>query len=56
MIDLLTAAVAEYHGAVILHYDADFEHIADATGQPHAWIGTSRNPGLNDRTRRSRAL
>jgi predicted nucleic acid-binding protein len=38
VIDLLTAAVAEQHGAVILHYDADFEHIAAATGQPHAWV------------------
>jgi predicted nucleic acid-binding protein len=38
VIDLLTAAVAEHHGAVVLHYDADFEHIAASTGQPHAWI------------------
>jgi predicted nucleic acid-binding protein len=38
VIDLLTAAVAEHHGAVILHYDADFEHIAATTGQPHKWI------------------
>jgi predicted nucleic acid-binding protein len=38
IIDLLTAAVAEHHGAVILHYDADFEHIAATTGQPHRWI------------------
>jgi predicted nucleic acid-binding protein len=38
VIDLLTAAVAEYHGAVILHYDADFEHIASVTGQAHKWI------------------
>jgi predicted nucleic acid-binding protein len=38
VIDLLTAAVAEHHGAVILHYDADFEHIAATTRQPHAWI------------------
>jgi predicted nucleic acid-binding protein len=38
VIDLLTAAVAEHHGAVILHYDADFEHIAATTGQPHTWI------------------
>jgi predicted nucleic acid-binding protein len=38
VIDLLTAAVAEHHGAVVLHYDADFEHIAATTGQPHAWI------------------
>jgi predicted nucleic acid-binding protein len=38
VIDLLTAAVAEYHGAIVLHYDADFEHIAATTGQQHAWI------------------
>ncbi len=38
MIDLLTAAVAEHHGAVVLHYDGDFEHIAAATGQPHRWV------------------
>lgn len=38
VIDLLTAAVAEHHSAVILHYDADFEHIAATTGQPHVWI------------------
>jgi predicted nucleic acid-binding protein len=38
VIDLLTAAVAEHHGAVILHYDPDFEHIAATTGQQHAWI------------------
>ena len=38
MIDLITAAIAEHHGAVIRHYDADFEHIAIVTRQPHAWI------------------
>jgi predicted nuclease of predicted toxin-antitoxin system len=38
VIDLITAAVAEHHGAVILHYDADFEHIAAVTGQPQVWI------------------
>lgn len=38
VIDLLTAAVAEHYGAVILHYDADFEHVAASTGQPHKWI------------------
>jgi predicted nucleic acid-binding protein len=38
VIDLLTAAIAEHHGAVVLHYDADFEHIAAVTGQPQAWI------------------
>ena len=38
VVDLLTAAVAEHHGAVVLHYDADFEHIAAATGQPHLGV------------------
>lgn len=38
VIDLLTAAVAEHHGAVVLHYDGDFECIATVTGQPHTWI------------------
>lgn len=38
VIDLLTAAVAEHHGAVVLHYDSDFEHIAAVTGQAHTWI------------------
>lgn len=38
VIDLLTAAVAEYHGAVVLHYDADFDQIAAVTGQAHKWI------------------
>lgn len=38
VIDLLTAAAAEFHGAVLLHYDADFEHIAAVTGQPHTWV------------------
>lgn len=38
VVDLLTAAVAEHHGAVLLHYDADFEHIARSTGQPQRWI------------------
>jgi predicted nucleic acid-binding protein len=38
VIDLLSAAVAEHHGAVILRYDADFEHIAATTGQPQQWI------------------
>jgi predicted nucleic acid-binding protein len=38
VIDLLTAAVAEHHGAVVMHYDTDFEHIAAVTGQLHRWI------------------
>lgn len=36
--DLLTAAVAELNHAIVLHYDADFEHIAAVTGQRQQWI------------------
>lgn len=36
--DLMLAAIAESHSAVVLHYDADFERIADVTRQPHEWI------------------
>ncbi|WP_306363785.1 PIN domain-containing protein [Nocardia sp. CC227C] len=38
IVDLLTAAVAEFHGAVLVHYDSDFEHIATVTRQPHVWV------------------
>lgn len=38
VLDLLSAAVAEHHGATILHYDADFEHIAATTHQAHTWV------------------
>ncbi|WP_149548662.1 PIN domain nuclease [Streptomyces marokkonensis] len=36
--DLITAATAERHGAVVLHYDGDFDMIASVTGQPTAWV------------------
>ncbi len=36
--DLLVAATAEAHWATVLHYDSDFERIAEITGQPHEWI------------------
>ena len=38
VVDLLTAAVAEHYGAVVLHYDRDFEHIASVTRQPARWV------------------
>lgn len=38
VVDLLTAAVAEHHGAIVLHYDGGFEHIAATTGQAHMWV------------------
>jgi predicted nucleic acid-binding protein len=36
--DLLIAATAVVHGATVLHYDKDFDLIAEATGQPTQWI------------------
>lgn len=36
--DLLIAAAAERRGLTLLHYDRDFELIADVTGQPHEWV------------------
>jgi predicted nucleic acid-binding protein len=36
--DLIIAATAELHGAEVLHYDRDFELIAEVTGQPVRWI------------------
>lgn len=36
--DLVFAATAERHGAIVLHYDADFDVIAGVTGQPVAWV------------------
>jgi predicted nucleic acid-binding protein len=36
--DLLIAAAAESAGAVVWHYDADYDRIAVITGQPVEWI------------------
>lgn len=36
--DLLIAACAELAGLTILHYDRDFERIAELTGQPTRWV------------------
>ncbi len=36
--DLLIAATAERHRAVVLHYDGDFDMIASITGQPTRWV------------------
>lgn len=38
VIDLITAAVAEFHDAVVLHYDPSFELIASITGQAQLWV------------------
>jgi len=36
--DLLIAAIAERTNVTLLHYDADFDHIASVTGQKMEWV------------------
>ena len=36
--DLILAACAEVNSLAVLHYDRDFELIADVTGQPMEWV------------------
>ncbi len=36
--DLIIAAAAERHGLPIVHYDADYDRIADVTGQATRWV------------------
>jgi len=36
--DLIIAAVAARYGATVLHYDSDYEAIAEVTGQPIRWL------------------
>lgn len=36
--DLLVAACAERADLTVLHYDADFDRVAELTGQPTQWI------------------
>jgi hypothetical protein len=36
--DLLIAACAELHGAVVVHCDGDYDVIAEQTGQPMRWL------------------
>jgi predicted nucleic acid-binding protein len=36
--ELLVAAAAESLGLVLLHYDANFDLVTKATGQPSAWV------------------
>lgn len=37
-VDLVIAAAAEAARIVVLHYDADFDRIAQVTGQPTEWV------------------
>lgn len=36
--DLLIAVAAEAAGLTVLHYDSDFDRIAETTGQPVEWV------------------
>lgn len=36
--DLLIAATAELEGLTVVHYDADFDTIAEVTGQAMEWV------------------
>ncbi len=36
--DLIIAAVAEEAGLTVLHYDHDYDMIAEITGQPVEWV------------------
>ncbi|MEY4136797.1 MAG: hypothetical protein RL205_925 [Actinomycetota bacterium] len=36
--DLIIAAIAQRHGLTVLHYDHDFDLIAECTGQPTQWV------------------
>lgn len=38
LVDGLVAAVAEARGLTVLHYDADFEFVAEVTGQEEQWV------------------
>jgi predicted nucleic acid-binding protein len=36
--DLLIAATAERYALTVLHYDGDYERVAEITGQPAEWV------------------
>lgn len=36
--DLVIAATAQRHGVDLLHYDSDYDLIAQVTGQPTSWV------------------
>jgi predicted nucleic acid-binding protein len=38
LVDGLVAAAAEARDLVLLHYDSDFELVAEITGQAHEWV------------------
>ena len=40
---LLIAAAAEAAGLTVLHYDADYDRVAEVTGQPTEWVVPRRS-------------
>lgn len=38
MPDMIIAACAQAYDAVVVHYDADYDHVAEITGQPVEWV------------------
>lgn len=42
--DLLIAAAAEAAGLSVLHYDADFDRVAEVTGQAVEWVVAQGRP------------
>ncbi|MHB1444288.1 MAG: PIN domain-containing protein [Acidimicrobiales bacterium] len=36
--DLMISAAAKHAGLVVLHYDGDFERIAEVGGAAHQWV------------------
>lgn len=36
--DLIIAAVAERHRVCVMHYDGDYDHVAEITGQATRWV------------------
>jgi predicted nucleic acid-binding protein len=43
--DLLIAAAAESAGVAVVHYDEDFERVAEVTGQLHRWLASPASIG-----------
>ena len=38
LVDGIVAAIAETCGLIVLHYDSDFELVAEVTGQEQQWV------------------
>lgn len=54
--DILIAALAVQHGAAVLHYDADYDEIAERGGEPFASVWVAHRGSLEDVTERESNL